>query len=168
MEQVEKDLVSGAVDTTSKMETVQAQELLTKLEEHLAGYPEESRKIAVSSLMWMAERRKDEMREKEEKERAEQSEKRVEEESERRERARTRTMRQRLKIQWMTGPGNGQNRRRLEREGDEILEVLEKHEKKIGEKGGRKVGKMGRETGKKGGRKVGKMGGQTEVREARR
>ena len=85
MEQVEKDLGSGVVDTPSKMETVQAQELLTKLEERLAGYPEESRKISVWSLMWMAEKRKDEMREKEEKERAEQREKRVEEESERRE-----------------------------------------------------------------------------------
>ena len=53
------------------METVQAQELLTKLEEHLAGFPEESRKTAVWSLMWMAEKRKDEMREKEDKERAE-------------------------------------------------------------------------------------------------
>ena len=85
MEQVEKDLGSGAVDTLSKMETMQAQELLTKLEERLAGYPEETRKIAVWSLMWMAEKRKDEMREEEEKERAEQREKRVEEESERRE-----------------------------------------------------------------------------------
>ena len=87
MEQVEKDLVSGAVDTLSEKETVQAQELLTKLEENLAGFPEESRKIAVWSLMWMAEKRKDETREKEEKESAEQREreKKVEEESERRE-----------------------------------------------------------------------------------
>ena len=38
MEQVEKDLVSGAVDTLSEKETVQAQELLTKLEENLAGF----------------------------------------------------------------------------------------------------------------------------------
>ena len=67
MEQVEKDLGSGAVDTLCKMETVQAQELLRKLEENLAGFPEESRKIAVWSLMWMAEKRKDEMREKERK-----------------------------------------------------------------------------------------------------
>ena len=36
-----------------------------------AGFPEESRKTAVWSLMWMAEKRKDEMREKEDKERAE-------------------------------------------------------------------------------------------------
>ena len=41
MEQAEKDLGSNAVDTLSKIETVQAQELLTKLEENLAGFPEE-------------------------------------------------------------------------------------------------------------------------------
>ena len=65
MEQVEKDLGSGAVDVLSKMETTQEQELLTKLEENLAGISEESRKIAVWSLMWMAEKKKEVLREKE-------------------------------------------------------------------------------------------------------
>ena len=74
MEQFEKDLGSGAVDTLSKMETKQAQELLTKLEENMAGISEEKRKMAVWSLMWMAEKK-----------RAEEREKKLEEESERRE-----------------------------------------------------------------------------------
>ena len=56
MEQFEKDLVSGAVDALSKMETKQAQELLTKLEENMAGISEEKRKMAVWSLMWRAEK----------------------------------------------------------------------------------------------------------------
>ena len=64
MEQVEKDLESGAVDALSEMETTQAQELLAKLEENLAGISDESRKIAVWSLLWMAEKKKEELREK--------------------------------------------------------------------------------------------------------
>ena len=40
----------------SKMETKQAQEPLTKLEENLAGVSEEKSKMAVWSLMWMAEK----------------------------------------------------------------------------------------------------------------
>ena len=44
MEQVEKDLGSGAVDALSRMESTQAQELLTKLEENLAGISDKSRK----------------------------------------------------------------------------------------------------------------------------
>ena len=64
MEQVEKDLGSGAVDALSKMETSPVQELLTKLEENLAGISDESRKIAVWSLMWMAEKKREELREK--------------------------------------------------------------------------------------------------------
>ena len=68
MEQFEKDLGSGAVDTLSQMETKQAQELLTKLEENMAGSSEEKRKMAVWSLMWMTEKKKEELREKEERE----------------------------------------------------------------------------------------------------
>ena len=64
MEQVEKDLGSGSVDALSEMETTQAQELLTKSEENLAGISDESRKIAVWSLMWMAEKKKEELQEK--------------------------------------------------------------------------------------------------------
>ena len=56
MEQVEKDLGSVAVDALSKMETTQAQELLTKLEENLAGISDESRKTAVWSLEKKRER----------------------------------------------------------------------------------------------------------------
>ena len=85
MEQFEKDLGSGAVDTLSKMETKQAQDMLTKLEENMAGISEEKRKMAVWSLMWMAEKKKEELREKEERGRAEKREKKLEEESERRE-----------------------------------------------------------------------------------
>ena len=46
MEQFEKDLGSGAVDTLSKMETKQAQDMLTKLEENMASISEEKRKMA--------------------------------------------------------------------------------------------------------------------------
>ena len=46
-----------------------------------------------------------------------------------------------------------EDRRRLDREGDEIIKVLVKHEEKEaverrGEKGRGEMGKMGRETGK--------------------
>ena len=85
MEQFEKDLGSGAVDTLSKMETKQAQDMLTKLEENMAGISEEKRKMAVWSLMWMAEKKKEELREKEERGKAEEREKKLEEESEKRE-----------------------------------------------------------------------------------
>ena len=68
MEQFEKDLGSGAVGMLSQMETKQAQELLTKLEENMAGISEEKRKMAVWSSMWMAEKKKEELREKEERE----------------------------------------------------------------------------------------------------
>ena len=64
MEQFEKDLGSGAVDTLSKMETKQAQEPLTKLEENMAGISEKKSKMAVWRLMWMAEKKKEELREK--------------------------------------------------------------------------------------------------------
>ena len=64
MEQFEKDLEIGAADALSKKETTQAQELLTKLEENLAGISKENRKIAVWSLMWMAEKKKEELQEK--------------------------------------------------------------------------------------------------------
>ena len=57
-EQFEKDLESGAVDTLSKMETKQAQDMLTKSEENMAGISEEKRKMVVWSLMWMAEQKK--------------------------------------------------------------------------------------------------------------
>ena len=67
MAQFEKDLGSGAVDALSKMETNQAQELLTKLEENMAVISHKRRKMVVWSLMWMAEK-KEELREKEERE----------------------------------------------------------------------------------------------------
>ena len=76
MEQVEKDLGSGAVDALSKMETTQAQELLTKLEENLAGISEENRKIAVWSLMWMAEKKKEKNYRRKERERGRNKERR--------------------------------------------------------------------------------------------
>ena len=85
MEEVEKDLKSGAVDALSKVGATQAQELLTKLEENMAGISEEKRKMAVWSLMWVAEKKKEELREKEERGRAEEREKKLEEESEKRE-----------------------------------------------------------------------------------
>ena len=66
MEQFEKDLGSGAVNALSKMETKQAQELLTQLEENMVGISEEKRKMAVWSLRWMVEKKKEELREKEE------------------------------------------------------------------------------------------------------
>ena len=40
MEQFQKDLGSGAVDALCEMETKQAQEMLTKLEENMAGISE--------------------------------------------------------------------------------------------------------------------------------
>ena len=43
MEQFEKDLGSGALDTLSRMETKQAQDMLTKLEENMAGISEEKK-----------------------------------------------------------------------------------------------------------------------------
>ena len=71
------------MDTLSKMETEQAQELLTKWEENMAGISEEQRKMAVWSLMWMAEKKRRNCGREEE--RAEEKEKKLEEESERRE-----------------------------------------------------------------------------------
>ena len=73
MEQFEKDLGSGAVDALPKMETKQGQELLTKLEENVAGISEEKRKMAVWNLVWMAEKKKEELREKEERKKAEEN-----------------------------------------------------------------------------------------------
>ena len=52
------------MDTLSKMETKQAQDMLTKLEENLAGISDESRKIAVWSLMWMVEKKMEKLRKK--------------------------------------------------------------------------------------------------------
>ena len=46
------------MDTLSKMETEEAQELLTKWEENMAGISEERRKTAVWSLMLMAEKKR--------------------------------------------------------------------------------------------------------------
>ena len=73
MEQFEKDLGCGAVDTLSKMD------------ENMAGISEEKRKMGVWSLMWMAEKKQEELWEKEERGRADEREKKEEEESERRE-----------------------------------------------------------------------------------
>ena len=144
MEQVEKDLGSGAVDTLSKMEIVQAQELLTKLEEHLAGFPEESRKIAVWSLMWMAEKRKDEMREKEEKERAEQREKRVEEESERRESQNKNS--ETASVNLMDDRSRKwENWRRLKKEAEENREKKAEERWTDGKKNGKERGRTGKE-----------------------
>ena len=56
------------MDALSKMETKQAQDMLTKLEENLAGISDESRKIAVWSLMWMVEKKMEKLREKGERE----------------------------------------------------------------------------------------------------
>ena len=78
------DLGSGAVDTLSKMETDQAPDISTKLEKDMAGISQEGRQMAVWSLMWMAEKKKEELREKEESGRAEERVKKLEE-SERRE-----------------------------------------------------------------------------------
>ena len=83
MEHFEKDLESGAVDTLSKMKSEQAQDMLTKLEENMASISEEKRKMAVWTLMWMAEKKKEKLREKEDRERAEGRENKLEEESER-------------------------------------------------------------------------------------
>ena len=144
MEQFEKDLGSGAVDTLSKMETKQAQELLTKLEEDMAGISEEKRKMAVWSLTWMAEKKKEELREKEERARAEEREKKLEEESRRESQSKnSETASENLmddrSRKW-------EDRRRLEREGDEIIELLVKHEEKeAGEKREKKAEeKMGK------------------------
>ena len=52
------------------METKQAQKLLTKLEENMEGISEERSKMAVLNLMWMAEKKMEELREKEEREKA--------------------------------------------------------------------------------------------------
>ena len=77
MEQFEKDLGSGGVDLPSKMETKQTQKLLTELEENMAGISEEKRKMAVWSLMWMAEKKKEERWEKDERKKAEERAKKI-------------------------------------------------------------------------------------------
>ena len=132
MEQFEKDLGSGAVDTLSKMETKQAQDMLTKLEENMAGISEEKRKMAVWSLMWMAEKKKEELREKEERGKAEEREKKLEEESERRE-SQSKNSETASENLMDDRSRKWEDRRRLEREGDEILKVLVKHEEKEAE-----------------------------------
>ena len=129
MEQFEKDLESGAVDTLSKMETKQAQDMLTKLEENMAGISEEKRKMAVWSLMWMAEKKKEELREKEERGKAEEREKMLEEESEKRE-SQSKNSETASENLMDDRSRKWEDRRRLEREGNEIIKVLVKHEEK--------------------------------------
>ena len=173
MEQFEKDLGSGAADTLSKMETEQAQDLLTKLEENMAGISEEKRKIAVWSLMWMAEKKKEELREKEERERAEEREKKLEEESERRESQskNSETASENL-MDDRSRKWEDRDRRRLEREGDEIIKLLVKHEEKEAEekwekKAEERWARWEGKRGEKNGREMGKMGGHTEAGETR-
>ena len=128
MEHFEKDLVSGVVDTLSKMETEQAQDMLTKLEENMAGISEVTRKMTEKSLMWMAEKKKEELREKEERGKAEER-KKLQEESERRE-SQSKNSETASENLMDDRSRKWEDRRRLEREGDEIIKVLVKHEQK--------------------------------------
>ena len=75
MEQCERDLGSGGVDVLAKMDAKQAEELLMKFH---AGIPEEKRKMAVWSMMWMAVKRKEGQRENEERRKAEGREREIE------------------------------------------------------------------------------------------
>ena len=70
MEQCERDLGSGGVDVLATMDTKQAEEVLMQFQEHMKGISEEKRKMAVWSMMWMVEKRKEERLENDEKKRA--------------------------------------------------------------------------------------------------
>ena len=96
MGQFEKDLGSGALDTLSRMETKQAQDMLTKLEENMAGISEEKKENGGMEFDVDAEKKKEELREKEERGRAE--ERRSWKKKVKGGRARVRTVRPHLKI----------------------------------------------------------------------
>ena len=105
----------------------------------MAGISEEKRKMALWSLMWMAEKKNEELREKEERERAEEREKKLEEESERRE---SQSKNSETASEHLVDDRSRkwEDRRSLGREGDEIIKLLVKHdEKKAEEKRGKKA-----------------------------
>ena len=83
MEQFGKDLGSGAVDTLSKMEIKQAQDVLTKLEENMVGVSEEKKEN--SGVEFDVNGGKEKGGIAGERGRAEDREKKIEEEGERRE-----------------------------------------------------------------------------------
>ena len=118
----------------------------------MAGISEEKRKM---SLMWMAEKKREELREKEERGRAEEREKKLEEEmkeSKNSETASGNLMDYRSR-KW-------EDRRRLEREGDEIIKLLVKYEEKEAEEKREKKAEERWRDGKRNGREERKRDGQ--------
>ena len=102
------------------MDTKQAEEVWMQIQENMKGISEEKRKMAVWSMMWMVEKRKEERRENEENKRAEGRERGMEEESERRE-SQSKSSETACEILRDGRSKKWEDRRRLEREGDEIV-----------------------------------------------
>ena len=53
----------GHIDMLANMNTEQAEEMLMKFRENMSGVTEDQKTLAMLSLMWMVERRKEEQRE---------------------------------------------------------------------------------------------------------
>ena len=138
MENHRRAMGNWHIDMLAKMNTEEAEEMLMKFWENMSGVTEDQKTLAMLSLMWMVERRKEEQLEAQSEKVAEGEEnemtKKTCEQGEHG--GRTETTLEKLT------DGRSQkrdDRRRLEREGDEIMELSRKHEKKevreTGEKG---------------------------------
>ena len=130
MENHRRAMGNGHIDMLANMNTEQAEEMLMKFRENM-GVTEDQKTLAMLSLMWMVERRKEEQRES-------QSEKEAEGEG-------TETTKQTCEQEQEKHGGKmettlekladkkREDRRRLERKGYEIMELSRKHERKEAE-----------------------------------
>ena len=124
MGQFEKDLGSGALDTLSRMETKQAQDMLTKLEENMAGISEEKKENG--GMEFDVDGRKEKGGTAGERRKRESGrKKKLEEESERRE-SQSKNSETASENLMDDRSRKWEDRRRLEREGDEIIKLLVK------------------------------------------
>ena len=135
MENHKREMGNEHIDMLANMNTEQAEEMLMNFREKMSGVTEDQKTIAMMSLMWMVERRKEEQREPQSEKRVSQSEKRTEGEgtkkwlngNRRNRRGKIQTTLEKL------ADKKREDRRRLEREGDEIMELSRKDERKQAE-----------------------------------
>ena len=126
MENHRRAMGNGHIDMSANMNTEQAEEMLMKFRESMSGVTEDQKTLAMFSLMWIVERRKEEQRESQSETEGEGTEttKQTCEREQGKHGGKIETTLEKL------ADKKRDDRRRLEGKGDDIMELSRKYEKK--------------------------------------